>query len=73
MCGIHQNVKPQGQKISVDAICMSCHDYGEKQLSQHTRHKTLASAGCSDCHEQKPPELDEKKEETNPYWPGYGI
>jgi hypothetical protein len=62
VCGIYQNVKPQGQKISVDAICMSCHEFDEKKLLQHTRHKTPESAGCSDCHQQKPADLNETTE-----------
>ncbi|MHB8782949.1 MAG: multiheme c-type cytochrome [Desulfobacteria bacterium] len=62
VCGIHQNVKPQGSQVSVDAICMSCHEYDEKKLLRHTRHKTPASAGCSDCHQQKDPDVNENKE-----------
>lgn len=62
VCGIHQNAKPQGERISVDAICMSCHEYDEKQLSLHTRHKTLASVGCTDCHQEKEPDLNENRE-----------
>ncbi len=64
VCGIHQNVKPQGQQVSVDAICMSCHEWDEKAFAAHTRHKSPKSVGCSDCHQQKPPELNEKKEEN---------
>ncbi|GAB4242662.1 MAG: hypothetical protein OHK0028_21240 [Deltaproteobacteria bacterium] len=62
VCGIHQNVKPQGKQVSVDAICMSCHEYDEKRLSEHTHHKAQGGAGCSDCHVQKDPDLNENKE-----------
>jgi len=72
VCGIHQNVKPQGEKISVSAICMSCHEYDEKQLSLHTRHKALASAGCTDCHQQKDPDVNEYKE-SNVHSYGYFL
>ncbi len=61
VCGIHQNVKPQGPQISVDAICMSCHEY-EDRLPLHTHHKAGTAIGCADCHEQKSPELNESKE-----------
>ncbi len=61
VCGIHQNAKPQGPRISVDAICLSCHEY-EDRLPLHTHHKAETAVGCADCHEQKPPELNETKE-----------
>lgn len=61
VCGIHQNTKTQGKQISVDAICMSCHEY-EDRLPLHTRHKEGTAIGCADCHEQKPPDLNESKE-----------
>jgi hypothetical protein len=64
VCGIHQNVKPQGQKVSVDAICMSCHEYDERRLALHTRHKPDGGPGCSDCHQQKPQEMNESKEQN---------
>jgi len=62
VCGIHQNVKPQGQKANPDAVCMSCHEYDARQFTAHTRHKSAESVGCSDCHQQKPPALNEKKD-----------
>jgi len=61
VCGIHQEVKPAA-KAGVDAVCMGCHAYDEKQLLQHTRHKSPQSPGCSDCHQQKDPELNETKD-----------
>lgn len=61
VCGIHQNVKPQGPQIRMDAICMSCHEY-EDRLPLHTRHKADTAIGCADCHEQKAPDLNETKE-----------
>lgn len=61
VCGIRQNVKPQGEKVTVDAICMSCHEYGDR-LKQHTHHKAGTRIGCEDCHRQKDPELNENKE-----------
>lgn len=61
VCGIHQTAKPQGAQISVDAICMSCHEYGDK-LSAHTHHKADTQIGCGDCHRQKNPDVNENKE-----------
>ncbi len=61
VCGIHQNAKPQGPQVSVDAICMSCHEYDD-QLPVHTHHKAGTVIGCADCHEQKPPDLNESKD-----------
>ncbi len=61
VCGIHQAAKPQGQKISVDAICMTCHEYGES-LPLHTHHKEGTEIGCADCHKQKTPDLNESRE-----------
>ncbi len=61
VCGIHQSTKPKGPQVSLDAICMSCHEY-EERLPLHTRHKAGTAIGCGDCHEQKPPDLNESKE-----------
>jgi len=61
VCGIHQNVKPQGQQISMDSICMTCHEYGDA-LADHTHHKSDTKIGCADCHRQKNLESNETKE-----------
>jgi hypothetical protein len=71
VCGIHQNVKPQGAKISVNAICMSCHEFDDR-LPLHTHHKSDTAIGCVDCHEQKNPELNENKE-NNVHSYGYFL
>jgi hypothetical protein len=60
VCGIHQKKKPQGEKVSVDAVCMSCHEYGER-LPIHTHHNAGTDIGCTDCHEQKPTDLNENE------------
>ncbi len=61
VCGIHQNAKPKGPQVSLDAICMSCHEYDDR-LPLHTHHKADTTIGCADCHVQKNPELNETKE-----------
>ena len=61
VCGIHQNAKPQGPQVTMDAVCMSCHEYGERK-PLHTRHKADTAIGCIDCHQQKDPTLNENKE-----------
>ncbi len=61
VCGIHQNVKPQGPQVSMDAVCMSCHEYGERKPI-HTHHNAATAIGCIDCHQQKDPTLNENKE-----------
>ncbi|GAB4369792.1 MAG: hypothetical protein Kow00128_16260 [Deltaproteobacteria bacterium] len=61
VCGIHQNVKPKGPQVSLDAICMSCHEYDDR-LPEHTHHKADTTIGCADCHVQRAPELNETKE-----------
>lgn len=61
VCGIHQNPKPKGATSSVDQVCMGCHEYDD-QLSKHTHHKAETQIGCSDCHVQKNPELNETRE-----------
>jgi len=61
VCGIHQSVKPQSEQMSVNALCTRCHEYQDR-MSQHTHHAPETRIGCSDCHEQKPLEMDESKE-----------
>lgn len=63
VCGIHQNVRPKGEKITVDQICMSCHEY-EDRLALHTRHKPETQISCTDCHFQKNPESNENKDQN---------
>lgn len=60
VCGIHQNPKPKSATITFDQVCMTCHEYEEK-LPLHTRHDAGTKIGCTDCHEQKYPELNENK------------
>jgi len=68
VCGIHQSVKPQGEQMSVNALCTRCHEYQDR-FSQHTRHNSQTRIGCSDCHEQKSPEANENKEgDVHSYW-----
>jgi hypothetical protein len=62
VCGIHQTQKPQGAQVTVDTICMGCHEYDEARLQAHTRHKSGAKIVCTDCHRQTAPELNESKE-----------
>ncbi len=62
VCGIHQSQKPQGSQISVNQICMGCHEYGEDGLAVHSRHKKGAAIGCTDCHQQVAPDVNENKE-----------
>ncbi len=61
VCGIHQGTKPKDAKVSVDGVCMSCHEFDDR-LPLHTHHKAGTAIGCNDCHEQKPPDLNETKE-----------
>jgi len=63
VCGIHQNVRPKGEKITVDQICMSCHEY-EDRLPLHTHHKAGTKIGCTDCHLQKNPESNESRDQN---------
>ncbi len=71
VCGIHQNALPKGEAVSVDALCLSCHEYGEK-LAQHTHHKAGTRIGCNDCHQQKDPEMNEDKD-TNVHSYGFFL
>jgi hypothetical protein len=61
VCGIHQNTKSRKEQISVNGICMTCHEY-EDRLPLHTHHKADTVIGCVNCHELKPEELNETKE-----------
>jgi len=63
VCGIHSNVKPKGAQVSLDQICMSCHEYDER-LAEHTHHRKGTVIGCADCHVQKNPEVNENKEDN---------
>ena len=64
VCGIHQNMKPQGSQVSVNAICMSCHEYDEETYARHSHHKSAESVGCTDCHQQKDVDKAEGKDEN---------
>ena len=59
VCGIHQSERPKGAQ-SLSAICMSCHEYGDR-LSEHTRHRADVAIGCDDCHRQKDNSLNENR------------
>ncbi len=61
VCGIHQNTRPQGPQVTMDAVCMSCHEYGERK-PLHTHHKADTQIGCIDCHQQKDPTVNENRE-----------
>lgn len=71
VCGIHQNPKPSGAQVSINEICMSCHEYGDR-MAQHTHHMAETDIGCVDCHEQKPKELNNNKE-NNVHSYGYYL
>lgn len=63
VCGIpgHQTTKSPEKKAKVDEVCMSCHSF---EVREHTHHAKEEHVGCSDCHQQKDPELNETKEEN---------
>ncbi len=61
VCGIHQTVRPQAEQASVNALCTKCHEYQDR-MAQHTHHGPDTRIGCSDCHEQKPIDMNESKE-----------
>jgi len=71
VCGIHQTVQPQGPQVTMDTVCMSCHEYGE-QKPLHTHHKAETQIGCVDCHRQMDPQLNENKE-NNVHSYGYFL
>ncbi len=72
VCGIHQSQKPQGAKISMDQVCMSCHEY-EDRLPLHTHHKAETKIGCMDCHMQKPAAESNESKENNVHSYGFFL
>lgn len=68
VCGIHQSARPPGEQANVNALCLRCHEYQDR-IQQHTRHSADTRIGCGDCHEQKPPQIEERKDDdVHSYW-----
>jgi hypothetical protein len=63
VCGIHQNRKPSGPKVSIDSTCMSCHEYDD-HLPLHTHHPAGTPIGCGDCHEQREEAMNNQEEKN---------
>lgn len=64
VCGIAPTKgKSVSARANFDAVCVGCHDYGEN-WTKHTRHKPDTPVACGDCHQQKPVEMNEKKDEN---------
>lgn len=71
VCGIHQETKAQRTQVSINGICLSCHEYGDR-VTLHTRHRPDTRIDCTDCHFQKPPEMNEHKD-NNVHSYGYFL